>query len=63
MQKVGQIIINYFKDKQLLNIKADGWKLGEEKLLIAVLEQTAKYFESNRFRNAILKAVFNKVKK
>lgn len=62
MSKVGQIVISYFKDKRLLHIKANGWKLGEEKLLIATLEQSAKYFESQKFRNTIIKSIHKQVK-
>jgi len=57
MSKLGQIVISYFKDKKRLHIKADGWKLGEEKILIAVLEKSADYFKSPQFRNTIIKAI------
>lgn len=61
MSKVGQVVISYLKDKKLLHIKADGWKLGEEKLLIAVLEQSANYFKSPQFRKTIINAIHKRI--
>lgn len=61
MSEVGQVIINYHKKKKLLHIKADSWKLGEEKLLIEVLKQTAKYFESPQFRKTIINAIHKRI--
>lgn len=61
MTKVRQIAINYFKDSGDVQIKANGWKLGEEKLLIGILGEAAKYFNSPRFRKTIIDAIHKQI--
>jgi len=58
-----QIIITLHRDKKALNIQGSGWKLGEEKDFIFVIDEALKYFKSERYKNAVINAVFNKVKK
>lgn len=58
-----QIIITLHREKMALNIQGSGWKLGEEKDFIFVIEQTIKYFKSDRYKNMVIDSIFKKVKK
>ena len=58
-----QIIITLHKDKMALNIQGSGWKMGEEKDFLFVIEEALKYLKSDRYKNAIINSVFKKVRK
>ena len=58
-----QILITVHREKKALKIQGSGWKIGEEKEFLHIIEQTLKYFKSDRYKNAVINAVFNKVKK
>ena len=58
-----QIILTLHRDKKALHIQGSGWKMGEEKTFLFLIEETIKYFKSDRYKNAILNSIFKKVKK
>ncbi len=58
-----QILITVHREKKALKIQGCGWKLGEEKEFLLVIDQALKYFKSDKYKNAVIDAVFKKVKK
>jgi len=58
-----QILITVHREKKALQIKGSGWKMGEEKEFLSIIDQALKYFKSDRYKNAVINSVFNKVKK
>ena len=58
-----QIIITLHREKKALHVQGSGWKLGEEKEFLLVIDEALKYFKSDKYKNAVLNAVFKKVKK
>jgi len=57
-----QILITLDREKKALHIQGNGWKLGEEKEFLSVIDQALNYFKSDRYKNAVIDAVFKKVK-
>jgi len=55
-----QIILTLHREKKALNIKGSGWKFGEEKEFLLMIEEAMKYFKNDRYKNAILKSIFKK---
>jgi len=53
-----QIIITLHREKKALQIKGSGWKLGEEKDFLFVIEEALKYFKSDKYKRMIINSVF-----
>ena len=55
-----QVILTLHRDRKALHIQGSGWKMGEEKDFLFVIDEAIKYFKSDRYRNTIINNIFKK---
>lgn len=62
MTDKARIIITYHKKIGTIQVKAGGFKIGEERLIIKVLDICSDYFKSDKFRKTLLDSLTRQLK-